>query len=285
MKKSIMTLLGRIQIVSLLIYLAGSQLVNAQTEVQAASNEPQPTVTKEEGTGGQSLEQAASDPTASLMSLQIQDIYTGSFHNLDNESGNTVLLRSAVPFRTGSLNHIARATLPIVTDSPSGESGLSDLVLFDLIVFNESWGRWGVGPVLLAPTASDEKLGAEKWAIGPAFGFVARNPGLMWGVFNQNLFAFAGDNSREDVNISIIQPILTFSLPDRWSIGSSEMNLTYDWEKNEWTQLPFGIKLAKLVKFGPMPVQFSGAYEYNFADNEVAAEWTVNFTLKFLFPL
>ncbi len=280
-----MALLGRIQIVSLLIFLTGSQLVNAQTEVQAASNEPQPTVTKEGGTGGQSLEQAASDPTASLMSLQIQDIYTGSFHNLDNESGNTVLLRSAVPFQTGSLNHIARATLPIVTDSPSGESGLSDLVLFDLIVFNESWGRWGVGPVLLAPTASDEKLGAEKWAIGPAFGFVARNPGLMWGVFNQNLFAFAGDNSREDVNISIIQPILTFSLPDRWSIGSSEMNLTYDWEKNEWTQLPLGIKLAKLVKFGPMPVQFSGAYEYNFADNEVAAEWTVNFTLKFLFPL
>ena len=280
-----MALLGRIQIVSLLIFLAGSQLVNAQTEVQAASNEPQPTVTKEGGTGGQSLEQAASDPTASLMSLQIQDIYTGSFHNLDNEIGNTVLLRSAVPFQTGSLNHIARATLPIVTDSPSGESGLSDLVLFDLIVFNESWGRWGVGPVLLAPTASDEKLGAEKWAIGPAFGFVARNPGLMWGVFNQNLFAFAGDNSREDVNISIIQPILTFSLPDRWSIGSSEMNLTYDWEKNEWTQLPLGIKLAKLIKFGPMPVQFSGAYEYNFADNEVAAEWTVNFTLKFLFPL
>jgi hypothetical protein len=34
-----------------------------------------------------------------------------------------------------------------------------------------------------------------------------------------------------------------------------------------------------------MPVQFSGAYEYNFADDEVAPEWTINFTVKFLFPL
>lgn len=245
-----------------------------------------PSAMAEEGeTGGQSLEQAASDPTASLMSVQIQDVYAGSYHNLDDESGNTILLRSAVPFATGSLKHIARATLPIVTDSPSGESGLSDLVLFDLIVFNEPWGRWGVGPVMLFPTASDEKLGADKWAIGPAIGFVARSPGLMWGLFNQNLFSFAGDDDREDVNVSILQPIINYSLPDKWSIGTSEMNVTYDWEKDRWTALPLGLKLAKLVKFGAMPVQFSGAYEYNFADDEVAPEWAINFTVKFLFPL
>jgi hypothetical protein len=105
----------------------------------------------DEGAVGQSLEQAASDPTASLMSVSVQDTYAGSYHQLDDESGNTLLLRSSVPFTTGSLEHIARATLPIVTDSPSGESGLSDLVLFDLIKFEKSWGRWGIGPVLLAP--------------------------------------------------------------------------------------------------------------------------------------
>jgi hypothetical protein len=44
-------------------------------------------------------------------------------------------LRVSVPFTSGSLTHIARATLPIVTDSPSGESGMADLVLFDLIKF------------------------------------------------------------------------------------------------------------------------------------------------------
>ena len=148
---------------------------------------------------GQALDQAASDPTASLMNVQIQNVHTGDYHNLIGESGNAILLRSAVPFKTGSLNHIARATLPIATKRPSVERGLSDMVLFDLIVFNQSWGRWGLGPVMLFPTATDDALGAEKCAIGPAVGFVASSRKLPRGVFNQNLFSFAGDDDPEDM--------------------------------------------------------------------------------------
>jgi len=36
--------------------------------------------------GGQSLDQAASDPTASLMSVQVQNLYSGDYHQLDDES-------------------------------------------------------------------------------------------------------------------------------------------------------------------------------------------------------
>jgi hypothetical protein len=237
------------------------------------------------GKGGQDLEQAANDPTASLMSVQIQNVYAGNYHNLNDEDGNTVLLRSAIPFRTGPLNHIARFTLPIVTENPARKDGLSDLVLFDLIVFNESWGRWGVGPVMMFPTATNDSLGADKWAAGPAAGFVARSQKLLWGVFSQNLFTYAGDGRREDVNVSIIQPILNYALPDHWSIGTSEMNITYDWEKDDWVAIPVGVKLAKLVRFGELPVQFSGAYEYNFATDHVSPSWAVNFTVKFLFPI
>ena len=81
---------------------------------------------EEPAEGGQALDQAANDPTASLMSVQIQNIYSGDYHNLDGEDGNTILLRSAVPFKTGPLNHIARVTLPIVTESPSRKDGMSD---------------------------------------------------------------------------------------------------------------------------------------------------------------
>lgn len=63
------------------------------------------------------------------------------------------------------------------------------------------------------------------------------------------------------------------------------MNIVYDWEKSDWTALPLGVKLNKLVKFGKLPVQFSGVYEYNFEDDYVAPEWTINFTVKLLFPI
>lgn len=95
--------------------------------------------------------------------------------------------------------------------------------------------------------------------MGPAAGFVARSQKLLWGVFSQNLFTYAGDGKREDVNVSIIQPILNYAPPDHWSIGTSEMNITYDWEKDDWVAIPVGVKLAKLVRFGELPVQFSGA--------------------------
>lgn len=29
----------------------------------------------------------------------------------------------------------------------------------------------------------------------------------------------------------------------------SEMTVTYDWEKDDWTALPLGVKVAKLVRF------------------------------------
>ena len=233
----------------------------------------------------QSLEQAASDPTASLMNVQVQNVYTGAYHRLRNESGNALLLRSAVPFATGSLRHIARATLPYVSKSPSGEHGFGDLVLFDLVVFDRAWGRWGVGPVALFPTASDGALGADKWAVGPAIGFTARSPGVLWGLFNQNLFTVGCDDDRPDVDVSILQPIINYALPNKWSIGTSEMNFTYDWNLDDWSVLPLGVKVSKLHRFGQVPVQLSGAYEYNLQDDYVSSEWTFNLTAKFLFPL
>jgi len=78
---------------------------------------------------------------------------------------------------------------------------------------------------------------------------------------------------------------VNYSLPNKWSLGASEMNIVYDWEKGDWTSLPLGLKLNKLTKFGNRPVQFSGAYEYNFQDDYAAPEWTVSFTVKFSFPI
>jgi hypothetical protein len=57
--------------------------------------------------GGQALDQAANDPTASLMNVQVQDVYTGDYHNLNGESGNAILFRTAVPFKLGNIDNIA----------------------------------------------------------------------------------------------------------------------------------------------------------------------------------
>lgn len=232
----------------------------------------------------QSLEQAADDPTASLMSLQLSDWYTQSYHNVNDKSANNFVLRSAMPFKLGEQSHIMRITAPIITSSQFQDTGLSDITLFDLATFNKEWGRWALGAVALLPTGGEYR-GAEKWGAGPAIGFTVHESLLLWGLFNQNIFTVAGEDDREDVNVSIIQPLLSISMGKGWSLGGSEMTATYDWEQGEWSSLPLGFKVAKLHKFGELPVQFNAQYEYNFADNGLSSpESTFRLTAKLIFP-
>ncbi|WP_433990131.1 hypothetical protein SuNHUV7_14350 (plasmid) [Pseudoseohaeicola sp. NH-UV-7] len=232
---------------------------------------------------GQSLDQAASDPTASLMSFQLQDFYSYRFHNLPGESANRVQFRAAIPFTLAGTSNIARVTVPYITDSPGGVDGLSDITVFNLTTFDAPWGRWGVGAVALFPTGTSG-LSAEKWAIGPAAGFSAQAGKVLWGAFNQNLLTVAGDDTRPDVNLSTFQPILNIGLGNGWSTGLSEMVFTYDWDAGEFTSRPLGVKLSKLTRFGTTPVQFTASYEHNFYDKGAAESDTVSFTVKPLLP-
>jgi hypothetical protein len=234
-------------------------------------------------TNGDNLAQAANDPTAALMSFQLQDSYSPSIYGTDGASLNSLQFRAAIPFEFAGLQNIFRVTLPYITNTPSGATGLSDMVLFDLVTFDRSWGRFGVGAVALVPTGSDG-LSAEKWGVGPAAGFTAKSGKVLWGAFNQNIFSFAGDDDMPDVNVSILQPILSVGLGDGWSTGVSEMSVTYDWDKDDWTSLPLGVKLAKLHRFGTTPVQFTAQYEHNFADDQTVPEDLYSFTVKVLMP-
>ena len=67
-------------------------------------------------------------------------------------------------------------------------------------------------------------------------------------------------------------------------MGSSEMTFAYDREVGRWSSRPLGAKLAKLIKFGKVPLQFSAQYERDFADDEIGPKDTLRFTVKFLFP-
>lgn len=232
---------------------------------------------------GDNLSQAANDPTAALTAYQLQNSYSPSVYNTDGASQNYLQFRAAIPFQIGGLQNIFRVTLPYFTDTPSGATGLTDMVLFDLVTFDRSWGRFGVGAVALVPTGSDG-LSAEKWGVGPAAGFTAKNGKLLWGAFNQNIFSFAGDDDMPDVNVSILQPILSVGLGNGWSTGLSEMSVTYDWDEKGWISLPLGAKLAKLHRFGTTPVQFTAQYEHNFADDQTVPEDLYSFTVKILMP-
>jgi hypothetical protein len=229
------------------------------------------------------LRQIADDPAPRVPTLQVADWYTINFRELKNVDANTVVVRPLIPFATGSIQHLFRATVPFITDNPVLSPGLGDTTLFDLIIFRGQGGRWGIGPAVLLPTGGRHR-GAEKWAVGPALGYASRQGRFQWAILNQNLFTVAGNSSRRNVNVTALQPILSYGLGGGWSIGSSEMNFVYNWQAQRWTNLPVGPRLGKVFLFGRLPVQFNIAYEHDFANRRRDPENIVRFTTRFLFP-
>jgi len=139
---------------------------------------------------------------------------------------------------------------------------------------------WGAGFDVGLPTATEDLLGTGKWTAGPsALGLYM---GEKWkvGALFQQYFDFAGDNSRDDVNITNVQTLYYYSLDDTTSIGAGP-NIIANWEQdvdNTFT-VPLGVGINKTYKMGKVPVRFGVEVHYSVVrpDNVPAPEWNFRF--------
>jgi hypothetical protein len=135
---------------------------------------------------------------------------------------------------------------------------MGDLQLFDLLSIKQSWGRWGVGPTLVFPTATETLLGAGKWQAGPSVAMIYTGiKNLTAGFVLQNPISYAGSPNRPAVNEMIITPTFTFNLPQGWFAGMSDYNFTWDWENAGAATIPLGLQVGKVVRIGKQPVSLS----------------------------
>ena len=119
---------------------------------------------------------------------------------------------------------------------------------------------WGVGPVFLLPTASDDLLGGEKWGAGPTCLVLKQAGPWTYGVLANHIWSFAGTDSRKDISSTFVQPFLSYTTPTAWTYGVNSES-TYDW-KGDDLSLPVNFTLGKLVRFGKQPVSFTGGLRY-----------------------
>jgi len=77
---------------------------------------------------------------------------------------------------------------------------------------------WGVGPVFLFPTATDDLLGTEKWGAGPtAVVFKQTGPWIYGGLAN-HIESFAGEGGRADISSTYINPFVSRVLDPRHAV-------------------------------------------------------------------
>ncbi|WP_313904244.1 DUF1214 domain-containing protein [Rhizobium leguminosarum] len=104
----------------------------------------------------------AKNPLTPEITINLQDYYSPSFINTPGEpEANQFLLRGLIPSDMFALLQLLRSILPIATspDVPSGYvTGIGDLTLMDLFILPKHGDvTLGAGPLLVVPTATDEK--------------------------------------------------------------------------------------------------------------------------------
>jgi hypothetical protein len=192
----------------------------------------------------------ANNPLASVTAFNVQNYYVPELTGLPDDSANTAWLRYVNPFG----RWLFRASLPISTVPIGGnesESGLGDLNAFAAYITTPPTATrmFGVGPLLVAPTATDDALGADKWQAGAAvvyFDFAS--PIVQYGGLVTYQHSFAGDDDAADASAAILQPLVFWQLGKGTYLRSAPAWI-FDLENNTYN-VPIGLGIGKVLKAG-----------------------------------
>ena len=245
------------------------------------------------------LAAAAQNPIASMISLPID---TSFDFGADNGSAIISNIQPVIPVTIGEINLVSRFILPVayvegaigglpsIPELPPGTSeslfGLGDLNYTGFFSPAKAGSViWGVGPSVMFPTATDPLLGAEKWSAGPSIVVLTQPKPWSLGLLARQLWSFEGASDRNDVSQTMLQYFINYNLNDGWYLMTDPVILA-NWQApsdNRWT-IPLGGGIGRIFKMGEQPLNVRLRSYYNFERPDGSPEWSINFSVAFLFP-
>lgn len=193
------------------------------------------------------------------------------FLRLPNQS--TVLYRAYVPFYS--------------TKFPFDDEGVGDTLLSAYWVPTKGSFILGYGGAVMAPTASEDYYGTGKWSAGPTLVIANKVPGQYTvGGLLTHVWSAAGDSDRDDVNLSTIQPALTYFLNKKGTSVTLGSETTYNWlaDKDPW-QVPVTMGFSQILP--PIGKQFIGVIvgaSYYVEKADYVQDWDIRAAISVVFP-
>jgi hypothetical protein len=236
------------------------------------------------------LAKQLANPVASLVSVPFQLNWDEGFGENDGHRWQ-LNVQPVMPFSISpGWNVISRTILPIIwqddvvgSGSQSGIGDITQSFFFSPKAPGPGGTIWGAGPVFLLPTATDDALGAEKWGLGPTFVGLRQTGPWTYGLLANHIWSVAGDDDRQDLSNTFVQPFLNYTTPNATSfILQSES--TYDWKASEWT-VPINAMVTHLFEVNGQRLQLGGGVRYWATAPEGGPEgWGFRAVMTFLFP-
>jgi hypothetical protein len=233
------------------------------------------------------LAKQTQNPVSSLISLPFQGNWDFGLGDL-NDTATLLNIQPVIPFAVSTnTNVILRVIMPVTSQPGSDGSrvnGLGDIV--STAFFSPSRpGRviWGVGPVILLPSATSNALGSEKFGIGPSIVGLTQPGHWTLGVLFNQIWSVSGASDRDDVSSMFLQPFANYNLGDGLSAGVT-IEATANWESDETWTAPLLFNVSKVTHLGKRPVSFQVAAGPTIASADTAADWRFRMVATFLFP-
>lgn len=196
----------------------------------------------------------ANNPLADITAFNIQNYYIDQFTGLpDDVDGNQFVLRYAKPIHIGDSDWLIRASLPVnsfpVGDGGDTVSGVGDFDIFAAYQFNtgKAGVSFAIGPQVVAPTATDDRLGSEQWQLGLAnVYFNAASPVFQYGYLLTWRGGVGDTHDRDRVSLGALQPFAFYQLGNGWYTGGAPV-WTYNFSNDNYN-VPLGLRIGKVIK-------------------------------------
>ena len=203
------------------------------------------------------LAKQLANPIAALISVPFQLNYDSDIGPADDGDRWTLNIQPVIPISIGEdWNLISRTILPLVSQDDiypgaGSQTGIGDIVqslFFSPKAPTAGGWIWGAGPVFLFPSGTDDLLTTDKWGAGPTAVMLKQQGAWTYGMLANHIWSYAGDDDRNDVSSTFIQPFLSYTTPEAWTF-TLQTESTYDWEAEEWT-VPINSLVTKVIKIG-----------------------------------
>ncbi len=237
------------------------------------------------------LARKLSNPVASLISVPFQ--YNADFgYGTEDGTRQVLNIQPVIPTSISEdWNLITRIITPVIYQDdvfgPSGSQfGLGDLtptLFFSPKAPTEGGLIWGVGPVFLLPTATDDLLGGEKWGLGPSVVMLKQTEGgVTVGLLANHIWSIAGEDSRADINNTFLQPFVSKAFTGGRTL-TFNFESSYNWESDDAT-VPMNLSYSKVTKFGSQLVSLAGGARVYLDKPQGGPDWGLRFSITLLYP-
>ena len=252
--------------------------------ISFAQEETTPTTSSEED-----LAKQLQNPISSLISVPFQGNFDFGVGVADG-SRFTLNIQPVIPISIcEDWNLIARVILPFISQSDiagnsNSQTGLGDAVISGFLSPKAPTSGgfiWGVGPVLLVPTATDDLLGTEKFGIGPTAVALKQSGSITFGALVNHIWSVAGSDDRADVNATFVQPFLAKNFKGGYAL-TMNTEITQNWDFDATTGYLHLIG-SKVTSIGKQMTQFFVGPRIPYGNGN-SADWGLRAGLVLLFP-